>query len=151
MSLVGAPSFPQVQQPHLQAATWTDSACQVQRGQGMQGELTFEPDLDILISYERDNIPQHVVVGGRAVGQQVPQGLQTLACKADGVLGVPAGNAASGASQSTAKLGAASLPAAGNACALQVCGLGPGPIWTSAQRAQCSHILYSCSKASLPG
>lgn len=120
----------------------------------MQGRLTFEPDLDILISYERDNIPQHVVVGGRAVGQQVPQGLQTLACKADGILGVPAGNAASGASQSTAKLGAASLPAAGNARAT----LWIANVWSRA-RAHLDlcptstvqpHPLF-LFKASLPG
>ena len=66
--------------------------------QGEMMEMTLEPDLDILIRYECDNIPQHVVVGGRAVGQQVPQGLQPLACKADGILGIPAGKTASSTS-----------------------------------------------------
>ena len=32
--------------------------------QGMQGGMAFQPDLDVLIRYECDNIPQHVVVGG---------------------------------------------------------------------------------------
>ena len=68
--------------------------------------MASEPDPDVLISYERDNVPQHLVIGGRAVGQQVPQGLQTLACEADGILGIPACRAAP---QSTSGLGLASL------------------------------------------
>ena len=79
---------------------------ELQWGQGMQGGTALLPDLDVLIRYERDNIPQHVVVGRRTVGQQVPQGLQTLACKADGILGIPAGKAAP---KSTSRLGLASL------------------------------------------
>ena len=122
MILLGHSQPPQLQLP--QPALAPGMQAERQRRQGMQKSIALQPDLDILIRYECNHVPQHVVVGGRAVGQQVPQGLQTLACKADGVLGIPAGQAVSASSQLLAKLGLASLQQATHAQGnkLQLCG-----------------------------